>query len=250
MSGLSRTFGHLGVAAAVLAFCACREPNYGPTTRSLGRTEVVFVPALHARHLESDEYPLARVSSLLELVQPSVVVVQATPALVAAVVADPSLLDTEHPWFDALPESREAMRYALEHGLPLSGISAHNADARARFAQYRVSYPDGPEDDVYRRARDYLRRRSAREGRTKPEWLSSPLYRRMSAWSDRARDRALGDDPARPDWNGHRRLFRETLREHPGQRLAVVFDARRLWVLDEELKETPGVRLDLRAFLP
>lgn len=211
---------------------------------------MVFVPALHARHLQSDEYPLARVRSLLQRVQPSVVVVQATPALVAAVVADPSLLETEHPWFDALPESREAMRYALDEGLRLSGVSAHTPEAQARFALYRARYPDGPDDDIYRRARDYLRRRSDREGRTKPEWLSSPLYRRMSAWADRSRDRALGDDPARPDWSGHRRLFREALREHPGQRLAVVFDARRLWILDEELKETPGVRLDLRAFLP
>lgn len=238
------------ITALLLTFCACREPNYGTTTRSLGRTEVVFVPALHARHLESDEYPLARVTSLLERVQPSVVLVQATPALVAAVVADPSLLDEEHPWFDALPESREAMRYAIDRGLPLNGISAHDAAAKVRFARYRVSYPNGPDDDAYRRARDYLRRRGARAGRTQPEWLSSPLYRRLSAWTDRARDRALGDDPLRSNWNGHRRLFRETLLEHPGQRLAVVFDARRLWVLSEELSETPGVRLDLRAFLP
>ncbi|MFK8003163.1 MAG: hypothetical protein AB8H86_26575 [Polyangiales bacterium] len=188
--------------------------------------------------------------SLLERVRPSVVVVQAPPRLVAAVVADPSLLDTAHPWFDALPESREAMRYALDAGLPISGISAHTPETQIRFARYRASYPDGPDDDIYRRARDYLRRRSDREGRTKPEWLSSPLYRRMSAWTDRSRDRALGDDPARADWSGHRRLFREALLEHPGQRLAVLFDARRLWILDEELTETPGVRLDLRAFLP
>lgn len=237
------------LVAWALVTSACRAPDYGSTTRSLGRTEVVFIPALHARHLESSEYPLARVTSILASVQPSVVVVQAPPSLVAGVVADPSLLDSEHPWFDALPESREAMRFALDHGLPLAGISAHDADAEARYALYRATYPNGPNDEIYRRTRNYLRRRSAREGRTDPDWLSSPLYRRLSAWTDRARDRALGDDPARPNWEGHRRLFRETLREHPGQRLGVVYDARRLWLLDEELGETPGVRLDLRAFL-
>lgn len=237
---------------ALLSFVACRQPDYGSTTRSLGRTEVVFVPALHARHLESEEYPLSRIATLLEAVQPSVVLLQAPPALVAAAQANPSLLDSTAdapPWFDALPEAREAMRYALAHGLPMEGISAFDEETKERFALYRANYPSGPDDEAYRRARGYLRRRSAREGRTKPEWLSSPLYRRLSAWADRSRDRALGEDPARADWSGHRRLFREALLEHPGQRLAVVFDARRVWLLDEELQETPGVRLDLRAFM-
>lgn len=230
--------------ASASALTGCRKADYGPTSRRLGRTEVVFIGTLHERHLRSEEYPLARVTELLELVSPTAILVQAPPHQVEA------LTDPDHSWLDALPEVGTALEFARERNLPVAGISGWTPERAQRWRQYRERFPDGPDDPAYRRARDYLVRRSKQEGGTEIEWLSSPLYRRLTAWTDRTRARALNGDPATPEWRAERLLFDQALRAFPGDRIAVVFDARRLWVLEEELESFPAHAIDLRAFLP
>ena len=231
--------------AASLLLVSCRRADYGSTLRQPERTDVVFIGTLHGRHLRSENYPLSDISAHLRRVEPSVVFVQIPPFLLDDVVADP-----DHPWRTVLPEVTEVIRYAEETDTPLRGISGFNSNVAAAWQEYALRYPDGPNDAGYRRARDYWIRRSAREGGTDIQWLSSPLYERLAEWTDRARDRALRDDPARPDWTGHGATFRRAVESCPGERIAVVYDARRIWLLAAELESMDAVRVDLRAFLP
>ncbi len=243
MENAPRWWGLLMGACLVSAVAGCRSSNYGRTNHLVGHTEVVFIGTLHARHLRSETYPLRDVARALEQVRPTAVLVQAPPEELERIALDP-----HHPWLQALPEVGVATRWAEARGVPVYGISGYAGPSQ--WASYKARFPDGPEDPVYRQARDYLIRRNAREGGTDMMWLASPLYRRLTAWVDRARDHALAGDPARPDWSRHQGLFRTAISSLHGERVAVVFDARRVWALAETLRSLPVDELDLRAFLP
>ncbi|MEM6956212.1 MAG: hypothetical protein AAF411_09775 [Myxococcota bacterium] len=231
---------------ALFALIGCRTPAYGPTERQQGRTEVVFVGGLHRSHLEAP-YDLDQLTLLLQRARPEALLVQCPPELIDAVREAPRT----HPWSVALPDVGRALAFAQGRGLPVEAISAYSPAFAERSRRYRAEHPAGPDDRAYRRARRYFLRRSAREGARTLEWVASPLYSRLARRVALTRASALrrsGEDALILDWSAHESQYRRGLSYHRGKRIAVVFDARQRWRLEDRTPRWVSV-LDARGFL-
>lgn len=239
--------------AILWMLCACggAEP-WQDVQRLPGRTEVVPIGTLHRAHRRSEDYPTSLVERMLAAARPEVVFVEVPPTRLAR-VQDAVREDRADAWTDALPEVAVAVRYAQAHGLELRAISGWSREAADDRRAYFEAHPEGPEDVSYRRASTYRTRRNEREG-DEPEWVLGPLYRRLSAWSEKSLMTAAGEQLGAAHrsrlWVRHRRLFENAVREFEGKRIALVFGARDLFIFERQIADEPAwARIDPRGIL-
>lgn len=237
------------VVAGVVAGGCRSDPRLGaPTARA--RTEVVFIGTVHHGHLGT-AFPFPILAAQLRRARPDVILAEIPPTRFQRVLQARGA-GRPDAWLDAFPEL-SAVVFPVANDLrvkvvPVSGYhAAYARDLRA----YREAHPNGPEGELYVRAAQHLERRTRTHG-VDPEWIASPAHARLHAWVDRNLQRVAGDamGAAAPRVRDarHVRLIVDAIRANPGKRIAIVFDARRRWAIEQAIVAEP--ELDVRLLDP
>lgn len=236
-----------------LANFGCGPDAWADVTRQPDRTEVVFVASLHRVHLHDDEYPMALLERLVRAAEPEVVVAEIPPAGLARIEAA-ALSEESDPWLESFPELAQVV-YPLreELGFELVAASAWERQVSDDWARYWSEHPDGPEVELYQNAATHFARVNEDE-ENDPEWLHSPTYRRLSAWADTALSSYAAEelgaaDPIRLGRKHAASVVRAVL-ANQGRRIVVLWDARKRWILEREVRTLPNVVVhDTRWFI-
>ena len=236
-----------------LANFGCGPDAWSDVTREPDRTEVVFVPSLHRVHLHDEEYPMAMLEALVRAAEPEVVIAEIPPAGQSRIESALSS-DESDPWLESFPELAQVV-YPLraELGFEVVAASAWERRVSEDWRAYWSAHPTGPDAELYQNAAIHFASVNEDEDND-PEWLCSPTYRRLAGWTDTALSshaaEALGAaDPITLGRKHASNVVRAIL-AHQGKRIVVLWDARKRWILEREVRTLPNVVVhDTRFFV-
>jgi len=232
--------------------CGSSWQGWEDVARVEGRTEVFVIGTLHGPLRHGGDYPHERIASLLREAAPDVVLVEVPPARMDT-VRQAAASGGEDEWLASFPELPTVLTTAAELGVPVVPVSGWTPELTADWKAYWEAHPEGPEAEAYRRAAGQLARTLDDEG-DDPEWIHSARYRRLTRWRDEALQTFAGEElgAAAPHARrrAHVRRIIDAIKDARGRRVAIVFDARRRWMIEEALEAEPEVtRLYVRGLL-
>ena len=231
----------------------CGPDAWADVTRQPDRTEVVFIASLHRAHLRDEEYPMALLEQLVRAAEPEVLIAEIPPAARAR-IEDALANDRSDPWLESFPEIAQVV-YPLreELGYEVVAASAWERQVTDDWSRYWGEHPNGPDAELYQNAATHFARVNEDE-ENDPEWLHSPTYRRLAAWADTALSSHAAEelgaaDPIRLGRKHAASLVRAIL-ANQGRRIVVLWDARKRWVLEREVRTLSNVVVhDTRWFI-
>lgn len=235
------------------ASLGCGPDAWADVTRQPDRTEVVFIASLHRGHLHHEDYPMSMLEKLVRAVEPEVVIAEIPPAGRARIEAALAA-EQPDPWLESFPELSQVV-YPLhrELGFELVAASAWERQVSDDWSTYWAAHPNGPDAELYQNAATHFARVTEDED-DDPEWLHSPTYRRLAAWTDTALSSHAGDELGAADpirlGRRHAAAVVRAILAHQGRRIAVVWDARKRWILEREVQTLSNVTIhDTRWFI-
>lgn len=236
-----------------LANFGCGPDAWAEVTREPDRTEVVFIASLHRVHLHDEEYPMAMLERLVRAAEPEVVIAELPPA--ARTRIEGALQNEESdPWLESFPELAQVV-YPLsaELGFELVAASAWERQVSDDWQAYWADHPNGPDAQLYQNAATHFARVNEDEDND-PEWLHSPTYRRLAAWNDTALSSHAAEELGAADpitiGRKHAASVVRAILAHQGRRIVVLWDARKRWILEREVRALQNVVVhDTRWFI-
>ncbi len=237
----------------LLMFSAACGADWAEVAREPERTEVVFVATIHRQHLSHENYPMALLERVVRATRPEVVIAEIPPAGQARIESSLQS-ETSDPWLESFPELSQVV-YPLrdELGFELVAASAWERQVSDDWKAYWDAHPDGPDAELYRNAADHFARVNEDEDND-PEWLHSPTYRRLAGWTDTALSSHAAEELGAADpitlGRKHAGAVVRAILAHQGRRIVVVWDARKRWILEREVRSLSNVVVhDTRWFL-
>lgn len=236
----------------LLMFSACGA-DWADVTREPERTEVVFVATIHRQHLHAENYSMALLERVIRATEPEVVIAEIPPAGQSRIESALESQSTD-PWLESFPELSQVI-YPLRTELEfeLVAASAWERQVSDDWKTYWEAHPNGPDAELYRNASDHFARVNDDEDND-PEWLHSPTYRRLAGWTDTALSSHAAEDLGAADpitlGRKHAAAVVRAILAHQGRRIVVVWDARKRWILEREVRSLSNVVVhDTRWFL-